>query len=78
MPTKLHDLSRRLNRARERTRTLAINSFGQRLRMVTPIGTTVFHYDASGKLIAEMTTTGSTTKTQEYVFLGDMPVAVVK
>ena len=46
--------------------------------MVTPIGTTVFHYDASGKLIAEMTTTGSTTKTQEYVFLGDMPVAVVK
>lgn len=58
--------------------TYTINSLGQRVRKVTPTETTVFHYDMSGKLIAETTTTGASTKTQEYVFLGDMPVAVLK
>jgi YD repeat-containing protein len=58
--------------------TYTINSLGQRVRKVTPTETTVFHYDMAGKLIAESTTTGSTTKTQEYVYLGDMPVAVLK
>ena len=55
-----------------------INSLGQRVRKVTPTETTVFHYDVAGKLIAESTTTGSVTTTQEYVYLGDMPVAVLK
>lgn len=58
--------------------TYTINSLGQRVRKVTPTDTTVFHYDVGGKLIAESTTTGATTKTQEYVYLGDMPVAVLK
>lgn len=56
--------------------TYTINSLGQRIRKVTPTETTVFHYDAGGKLIAEATTAGSTTTTREYVYLGDMPVAV--
>jgi YD repeat-containing protein len=42
--------------------TYTINSLGQRVRKVTPADTTVFHYDAGGKLIAESTTTGSTTR----------------
>lgn len=58
--------------------TYTINSLGQRVRKVTPTETTVFHYDMAGKLIAEATTTGSTTTEQEYVYLGDMPVAVIK
>ena len=40
----------------------------------TPTSTTVFHYDGGGKLIAEMTG-GATT---EYVYLDDVPVAVLK
>lgn len=58
--------------------TYTINSMGQRVRKVTPTETTVFHYDMGGKLIAESTTKGGTTTTQEYVYLGDMPVAVLK
>lgn len=55
-----------------------INSFGQRVRKVTPSETTVFHYDADGKLIAETTTGASGTRTQDYVYLGSKPVAVLK
>lgn len=55
-----------------------VNSLGQRVRKVTPTDTTVFHYDGAGKLIAETVTTGGTSKHQEYVYLGDMPVAVIK
>jgi len=55
-----------------------INSLGQRVSKVTPSATTIFHYDAGGKLIAEATTESGTTKTQEYVYLGDIPVAVLK
>jgi YD repeat-containing protein len=55
-----------------------INSLGQRVRKVTPTESTVYHYDMAGKLIAETTTAGSTVTTQEYVYLGDMPVAVLK
>jgi YD repeat-containing protein len=58
--------------------TYTINSMGQRVRKVTPTENTVFHYDAGGKLIAESTTAAGVTKTQEYVYLGDMPVAVLK
>jgi len=55
-----------------------INGLGQRVSKVTPTATTVFHYDAGGKLIAESTTESGTTKTQEYVYLGDLQVAVLK
>jgi YD repeat-containing protein len=55
-----------------------INSLGQRVSKVTPTATTIFHYDSGGKLIAEATTESGTTKTQEYVYLGDIPVAVLK
>lgn len=58
--------------------TYTINSLGQRVRKVTPVETTVFHYDRGGKLIAESVTSGAKTTTQEYVYLGDMPVAVLK
>lgn len=55
-----------------------INSLGQRVRKVTPTGTTVFHYDVAGKLIAETTHVGSSVTVQEHVYLGDIPVAVLK
>jgi YD repeat-containing protein len=55
-----------------------INSLGQRVRKVTPTETTVFHYDMGGKLIAESTTVGGVTKMQEYVYLGNLPVGVLK
>ena len=58
--------------------TYTINSLGQRVRKVTPTETTVFHYDLGGKLIAESITAGDKTTHQEYVYLGDMPVAVIK
>jgi YD repeat-containing protein len=55
-----------------------INSLQQRVRKVAPTETTVFHYDAAGKLIAEITTMGTGTRLQEYVYLGNKPVAVLK
>ncbi len=62
--------------------TYRINALGQRVQKVTPLETTVFHYDTGGKLIAESTTSATsgngTTRSQEYVYLGDLPVAVLK
>jgi YD repeat-containing protein len=37
-------------------------------------GDTVFHYDKDGHLIAETTAAGALKR--EYIYLGDMPVAV--
>jgi YD repeat-containing protein len=51
-----------------------INALGQRVQKVTPTSTTVYHYDGNGKLIAE-STDGALT---EHVYLGEMPVAVLK
>ena len=51
-----------------------INALGQRVQKIAPTATTVFHYDLFGKLIAEKTD-GATT---EYVYLDDVPVAVLK
>jgi RHS repeat-associated protein len=42
---------------------------------MTPAGTTHYVYDRDGHLIAEATNTGTTTR--EYVWLDDMPLAVV-
>ncbi|HEY0065021.1 MAG TPA: RHS repeat-associated core domain-containing protein [Telluria sp.] len=54
-----------------------LNSLGQRIRKTTPTETVVFHYDSSGKLISEAATKAGVTTTQEYVYLGDMPVGVI-
>lgn len=55
-----------------------INALGQRVQKITPSESTVFHYDSGGKLISETTTAGTTSSTVDYVYLGDLPVAVLK
>ena len=51
-----------------------VNYLGQRvIKSAVGSGTTHFHYDRFGHLIAESDGTG--TVLREYVFLGDMPVA---
>jgi YD repeat-containing protein len=55
-----------------------INALGQRVQKTTPSQSTVFHYDSGGKLISETTTVGTTSSTVDYVYLGDLPVAVLK
>jgi len=51
-----------------------LNGLGQRVLKVAPSGSTVFHYDLDGRLIAE--TRGQVVT--EYVYLNDMPVAVLR
>jgi YD repeat-containing protein len=53
-----------------------VNSLGQRIRKTGTQGDTVYHYDSQGRLIAESGADGSV-KT-EYIYLGDIPVAVVQ
>ena len=53
-----------------------VNSLGQRIRKISTLGDTVYHYDSGGRLIAE-TSAGGTVK-NEYIYLGDIPVAVIK
>ena len=53
-----------------------VNSLGQRIRKTSAQGDTVYHYDAAGKLIAESSAAGVVQK--EYVYLGDIPVAVLQ
>lgn len=55
-----------------------VNALGQRVRKITPTETVYFHYDLFGKLIAESEVKGGVTRLQEHVYLGDMPVAVIK
>ena len=55
-----------------------INPLGQRVQKTTPTGSTVFHYDQEGKLISESTVVGTSTTYTDYLFLNDMPVAVLK
>jgi YD repeat-containing protein len=58
------------------TSTYQVSSQGQRVRKSGAGGDTVFHYDAQGRLIAETTAGGATQK--EYIYLGDLPVAVIQ
>lgn len=51
-----------------------INGLGQRVQKISPNETTVFHYDNSGKLIAESNGYSNV----EYIYLNDMPIAVLK
>jgi YD repeat-containing protein len=56
--------------------TYQVSSQGQRVRKSGAGGDTVFHYDAQGRLIAETSSTGTLQK--EYLYLGDLPVAVIQ
>jgi YD repeat-containing protein len=52
-----------------------VNSLGQRIRKTGAQDDTIYHYDSQGRLIAESSAAGVTQK--EYVYLGDIPVAIV-
>ena len=53
-----------------------VNALGQRIRKTSPVGDTVYHYDKEGRLIAESSPGGTLQK--EYLYLGDIPVAVIQ
>ena len=53
-----------------------MNSLGQRIRKTNVQGDTIYHYDAQGRLIAESSVSGAIQK--EYLYLGDLPVAVIQ
>lgn len=55
-----------------------INGMGQRVQKITPTQSTVFHYDTGGKLIAETIAGSGGPSIIDYVYLDDMPVAVLK
>jgi RHS repeat-associated protein len=57
------------------TTNYQVNAAGQRIRKTNTQGDTVYHYDNGGKLIAESSPIG--TVQREYIYLGDMPVAVL-
>jgi RHS repeat-associated protein len=56
------------------TTSYQVNAAGQRVRKTSASADVVFHYDAKGHLIAESTLAGAMQK--EYLWLGDIPVAV--
>lgn len=56
--------------------TYQVNSLGQRIRKTNTQGDTVYHYDAQGRLIAESSPAGAVQR--EYLYLGDIPVAVIQ
>ncbi len=58
------------------TTNYSINAVGQRVRKANASEDTVYHYDAQGRLIAESTAAGAVQK--EYIYLGDIPVAIVQ
>jgi YD repeat-containing protein len=58
------------------TTNYQVNSLGQRIRKTNIQGDTVFHYDKEGRLIAESSPGGASRK--EYIYLGDLPVAVMQ
>jgi YD repeat-containing protein len=53
-----------------------VNSLGQRIRKTSTQSDTVYHYDSQGRLIAETNASGAVQK--EYIYLGDIPVAVLQ
>ncbi len=56
-----------------------VNALGLRVRKQVPYASTdtLYHYDAAGHLIAE-SPNASATYTREYIYLGDLPVAVLQ
>jgi RHS repeat-associated protein len=57
------------------TTSYQVNALGQRVRKTGAASDVAFHYDSKGRLVAESMATGTMLK--EYVWLGDMPLAVV-
>jgi RHS repeat-associated protein len=57
------------------TTTYQINALGQRVRKTSTSGDHVFHYGRAGHLVAESSAAGAVVK--EYVWLGDLPLAVI-
>ena len=53
-----------------------VNTMGQRVKKSVAGIDTVFHYDSGGRLISE--TDGAGNVRQEYVYLNDIPLAVLK
>ena len=53
-----------------------VNALGQRVRKTNTLGDSVFHYDTQGRLIAETDPAGNLKR--EVIYLGDIPVGVVK
>jgi YD repeat-containing protein len=53
-----------------------VNALGQRVRKTNPSDDRVFLYDTRGHLIAETTPTGALLR--EYVYLNDIPLAVIQ
>lgn len=58
------------------TMAYQVNAFGQRVKKSTTNGETVFHYDRDGRLIAETDAQGKVQR--EYVYLNELPVAVLQ
>jgi RHS repeat-associated protein len=74
----LYDQNNQLKEVKEGANTIATytyNGLGQRMKKVVGGVTTVYHYDMDGKLIAESTLGGTTTK--EYLYMGKVRVAMV-
>jgi YD repeat-containing protein len=53
-----------------------VNALGQRVRKANSQADTVFHYDTRGRLIAESDSGGALKR--EYLYLNDLPVAVIQ
>jgi RHS repeat-associated protein len=76
--TFTYDQNNQLKEVKEGANTIATytyNGLGQRMKKVVGGVTTVYHYDMDGKLIAESTLGGTTTK--EYLYMGKVRVAMV-
>lgn len=58
------------------TTNYMVNSLGQRIRKMSPMEDIVYHYDMQGRLIAERNPSG--VALTEYIYLGDIPVAVIR
>jgi YD repeat-containing protein len=56
--------------------TYQVNALGQRVRKTGALDDIVYHYDVQGRLISESTPGGQVRK--EYLYLGDIPVAVIQ
>jgi YD repeat-containing protein len=73
-----YDARGRLTQAQTASGTYVygINALGQRVSKTSSTTGTVYHYDLQGRLIAESDAQGTVQK--EYVYLNDMPLAVMK
>ena len=58
------------------TTTYTLDGVGQRVKKTVTSGATYYVYDEQGKLLGEYTSSGALV--QEYVWLGAMPIAVVR